>query len=246
MSFYDLCTRLPSKMLLCRHTESTLNELPREKGFFLTERSAQVMLDTPNHGIPLSKKGREQAKLVGWLIGSRFGIPDVIITSGYLRTEETFAGIASAFQRGELNDTQIESDVKFRERDNDLTSYMTLEEAEKHFPWLQRYWERTGPLFAKPPQGESIADMIPRVSLGLLQACALAQGGKLIIITHARTIACCRYLLEDWDISTMESFLRGSEPRNGGCTFYENDRYSLQKGMHLIEYDVVPKSKLFE
>ena len=245
MSFYDTCTNLPNKVLLCRHTESTLNELPRAKGFFLTEEGKQMMLNTPNHEIPLSIKGKEQAKLVGRLIGSCFGIPDVIVTSGYRRTDETLVGIASTFQKGELNATQIESDVNFRERDNDLASYMTLKEAKEYFPWLQTYWERTGPFFAKPPQGESIADMIPRVSLGLLQAFKLAQGGKLIIITHARTIACCRYLLESWDICTMESFLRGTEPKNGGCTFYESDQNSLQKRLSLIEYNVTPKSELF-
>jgi broad specificity phosphatase PhoE len=46
---------------------------------------------------------------------------------------------------------------------------MTTAEAESAFPWLQDYWITYGPIFGRPPGGESMADVAKRAYLLMLQ-----------------------------------------------------------------------------
>ena len=46
----------------------------------------------------------------------------------------------------------------------------TKEEAEKSFPWLREYWETFGGFFARPPGGESLADVRAKMASVASQA----------------------------------------------------------------------------
>ena len=91
-----------------------------------------------------------------------------------------------------------------RERDAGWTYDMTTAEAAAAFPWLQGYWETFGRFFARPPGGESFADVADRVYLFLGMLFRERAGQRVLVVTHGGTLRVFRYLLERW---THDEFL---------------------------------------
>lgn len=227
--------KFPRKLILVRHAETILNDRKKGRVFFSNDEERRGIENTPDHALSLSEKGLEQSKALGQFIWERYGVPHYVVTSGFRRTQQTLDGILAAYPDKQI---QIAQDINLRERDVGATDRMTEEEVNRYFPWLQRYWDLAGPFLASPPSGESIANMLPRIQLALTNAFTVAEKKTLLLIVHARVIACCRYLLEDWDIPRMEAFLKGPSPRNGGCTLYSH----LEGRLSLEEYNHIPES----
>ena len=85
-----------------------------------------------------------------------------------------------------------------RERDAGWTYDMTTTEAEAAFPWLQGYWDTFGRFFARPPGGESLAEVAARVYLFLGMLFRDRPQQRILVVSHAGTLRVFRYLLERW------------------------------------------------
>ena len=96
-------------------------------------------------------------------------------------------------------------------------------EAEAAFPWLQDYWNTYGTIFARPPGGESMADVAQRVYLFLGMLFRERAGQRVLVVTHGGTLRMFRMLLERWDWDEAETRFHADSVPNCSATTYTFD-----------------------
>jgi broad specificity phosphatase PhoE len=214
---------MPVLLVLVRHAESARNVAKKGSVFFADDEQRTALRGIADYRTPLTDTGRRQAEATGRALRQRFGTFDAVIHSGYERTVETAATILDAYTETERSGMPVRQDLFIRERDTGYAYDMTTAEAEAAFPWLDAYWETTGPFFARPPGGESVAEVCARVARFLDALAAARAGQRVLVVTHGVTLRAFRYLLEGWDYDTAVEHLRGHAPRNASVTVYEAD-----------------------
>ena len=223
----------PDLLVLVRHAESERNLAKKGSVFFADDESRRALRGTPDHRVPLTPTGHAQAEAAGRLLRERYGRFDAVYDSGYARTRQTAEGVLRAWP----DDTRptITHDLFVRERDAGHAWDMTTAEAEAAFPWLDAYWQTTGPFFARPPGGESVAQVCERVQLFLERLGREHAGESVLVVTHGVTLRAFRYLIERWSYDAIEASLRTKTSRNASVTVYESHEGALR----LVEYDTV-------
>jgi broad specificity phosphatase PhoE len=231
----NISLRLPARMVLLRHALSESNRLKGGKAFADLHASAKLA-QFADRDIPLVDEGRRQGDLTGEAFADQKFHFDGIIDSGFRRTIETRERIVQVYtKRGLLIPPVFSLYQWLRERDVAYNFAMTAEESQKHFPWLQKYWDREGPLFGRPPGGESMLDVVQRCSYFLTNILPLLNVTEPLIVSHGGTIRCLRSLIEGWDIDTFEAALENRDnPPNCGYVVYENGR--LISGTYCTHY----------
>jgi broad specificity phosphatase PhoE len=141
-------------------------------------------LDVGDHAIPLSERGREQAREVGRAIGREFVEGALAYTSPYRRTRETLAGIFEgcglpppAPPRG------VYEDPRLREVEHGYEPVEAQEELRKTHGWF--YYRFRG--------GESPADCYDRTSSfleSMMRQVERKRAERVLIVTHGLTIRC--------------------------------------------------------
>ncbi len=214
----------PSVLVLVRHAESARNVARKGNRFFLDDESRKAVQGVPDQSVPITDEGRRQAQMTGLAIRSEFGTFDYVYHSGYRRTQETAEHILAAYTAEERDAIRVRHHLFLRERDAGWTYDMTTAEAEAAFPWLQGYWDTFGRFFARPPGGESLAEVAERVYLFLGMLFRDRPGQRILVVSHGGTLRVFRYLLERW---SHDEFLERweSEPvDNCAVTAYAHDR----------------------
>jgi broad specificity phosphatase PhoE len=210
----------PALLVLVRHAESARNQAKKGSVYFADDAARQVVRGVPDHLVALTSDGHKQAAQTGHGIRERFGAFDYLYTSGYARTEETAEGILAAYPPVEREQMRLKADLFIRERDPGFAYDMTTAEAEVAFPWLNEYWQTFGGFMARPPGGESLADVTGRVHEFLNALFRDHAGQKIMIVTHAGTLRCFRFLLEGWTYQQAHKWPAGESPANCGVTTY--------------------------
>lgn len=100
---------------------------------------------------------------------------------------------------------------------------MTVKEAEANFPWLKEHWKTFGGYFARPPGGESIADVAQRVYAFINMIFRDRAGQRVWVVTHGGTIRAFRFVLERWNYEQALKWPEGQSPKNCGVTVYDYD-----------------------
>ena len=210
----------PALLVLVRHAESARNQAKKGSVYFADDAARQIVRGVPDHLVELTGDGHRQAVETGHAIRSRFGTFDYVYTSGYARTEQTAEGILSAYPPAERDRMRLKSDLFIRERDSGFAYDMTTAEAEVAFPWLNEYWQTFGGFMARPPGGESLADVTGRVHEFLNMIFRDRAGQKIMVVTHGGTLRCFRFLLEGWSYAQAQKWPPGQAPANCGVTTY--------------------------
>src|SRR5215207_1423576 len=178
----------PALLVIVRHAESARNQAKKGRTYFADDAARRVVRGTADQLIELTEDGHKQASQTGVAIRERFGAFDYVYTSGYARTEQTAAGILAAYSQEEREAMKVRMNIFIRERDPGFTYDMTEAEAEAAFPWLNEYWQTFGGFMARPPGGESLADVVARVHTFLSELFRDRAGQKVMIVTHAGTL----------------------------------------------------------
>ncbi|MFG2040894.1 histidine phosphatase family protein [Dactylosporangium sp. NPDC048998] len=212
----------PALLVLVRHAESARNIAKKGSVYFADDAARQVLRGVPDHLVELTPDGHKQAVQTGQGIRDRFGVFDHVFTSGYARTEQTAQGILEAYPAAERDRMRVKSELFIRERDPGFAYDMTTAEAEAAFPWLNEYWQTFGGFMARPPGGESLADVTGRVHTFLNELFRDHAGQKIMVVTHGGTLRCFRFLLEGWSYSQVQRRPEGGAPENCGVTTYRD------------------------
>jgi len=204
-----------------------LEDLPsaaRKVGrFFPDDEARKSVRGTPDHATPLTAEGERQARETGGALRQQWGMFDYIYHSGYRRAEQTARGILDAYLESERARLQVRHNLFLRERDSGYAYDMTNAEAEAAFPWLQDYWHTYGAFFARPPGGESLADVAFRVYLFLNMLFRDRAGKRVLVVSHAMTIRTFRFLLERWTYDEAVKHFYEERIPNCAVTTYELD-----------------------
>lgn len=217
----------PALLVLVRHGESLMN-IVKKNNIFLPEETAHEVRGLPDHKIPLINRGIWQAETTSSYLREKFGVFDAVYDSGYMRTRQTREGLLKAYTPEEMALMKIRTSHLIRERENGYTFDMTTEEAEMHFPWLKHYFDTFGRFYARPPGGQSQADLCDQVFRFLGLVFKHRAGQKVMAVTHGHTLRAFRFNLEKWTADDyIQSVESGEKFDNCGVTVYrfnENNR----------------------
>ena len=202
-------------LVLVRHGESQRNIVKKQNRFYLDDESRKAVKGVPDHLIELTDEGRRQSAETGVALRQAYGTFDYVVHSGYARTVQTLEHILEAYTADERARMPVRHHLFVRERDGGHAYDMTDAEAQAAFPWLQDYWNTFGPFFARPPGGESLADVCERVYAFLQKLARTMAGRRVLVVTHGGTIWCFRYVLERWTYEEAER--RFSTENNPNC-----------------------------
>ncbi len=226
----------PSLLVLVRHGHSIMNQVKGHNAYVPDEESGKAVEGIPDHMMPLTERGVQQAIHTGEHLKKTYGDFDVVYDSNYLRTIQTRTHALQAYTQHELSRMKIRHNIFLRERSNGYTYGMTQQEADIHFPYLQKYWGQTGPFYATPPGGESQANVCQRLFLFIGELFRIRGGQKILVFAHGHSIRAMRYNLEGW---TPQMFIDGIKegPDNCGIVVYS---FSTETGrLALMEYNKV-------
>lgn len=224
----------PEKVIFIRHGFTVSNEALESKDRLLYEKLAK----TPDHKIWLTDVGKEQARVTGVELREIYGIPKLLLKSGYVRTEETANLILEAYSDEEKEKIVIRRDYGIRERESGYTFGMLIEDVKKEFPKIQEHYEKVGPFFFRPSGGESLAEVSTgRARMFVESMSRLTSGGTVFVVTHGNFTRCCMLNLENWSEDEILSW-GGKDPLyNCGIVVYE---YSEKEGKFVLrEYNKI-------
>ncbi|MFC9253685.1 histidine phosphatase family protein [Amycolatopsis thailandensis] len=173
------------RIILLRHAESLGN----------VDELAYTRI--PDHALPLTEEGREQARLAGPEIEEVLGGQrPAVYVSPYLRTRETLRLL-------DIRDDceRIVPEPRLREQD-----WGNLQDPQEQEVQKQRRHE-FGHFFYRLPFGESGADVDDRVAafLSELAACGEDHPETVLIVSHGLTIRLLCRRLFGWSIELFES-----------------------------------------
>jgi probable phosphoglycerate mutase len=187
--------RWPSRIWIVRHGESAGNvarDAAHEAGL------ARIDIAERDVDVPLSDRGRRQAVALGrWFAQMpESERPNVVLTSPYLRAQQTVAGIRQ--EGGVAREAPANFvDERLREKELGLLDRLTRTGIEELHPEQADLRARLGKFYYRPTCGESWCDVILRLR-GAMDTVSLHHAEKrVLIVAHQVVVLCLRYLLEN-------------------------------------------------
>ncbi|MBI2021121.1 histidine phosphatase family protein [Candidatus Giovannonibacteria bacterium] len=231
----------PTYIAVVRHGESEFNKLKKELeqdklwAKFLKEYKKDINSVTTralawellekfpfqysDYDTPLTALGLRQAVLTGVFLKNQIEIPDVVITSPYLRCRQTFKGLETGWP--ELSRVQFYTDEFIAERDVGLRGlYLHWRIFYVYHPEQKKLYDSKGYYQYRFPQGENIPDV--RLRLRKFNDTLIREFAdkRVLLVTHHQTI------LADWanrERMSPEEFLvldKSNPPKNCSFTLY--------------------------
>jgi probable phosphoglycerate mutase len=186
-----------SELILIRHGQSEANvAFPKADAAGLLESG----LTGRDADVELTGVGREQARAVGrWLAAlPAADVPDVAVTSPYLRARETWRIAAEA---SGLDLPEPSTDDRLVDRRLGDLEMLTRPAIAKRFPDEPARWEAAGQYHYRPPGGESFGDIALRLSAFLDDLNRDRAGRRVVVVAHDAVVLMMRYVVEklNWD-----------------------------------------------
>lgn len=199
-------------------------------------------LTGPDRDVELTDLGRAQAEAVGaWLAELPADrVPEIPITSPYLRARETWRIAAEA---SGLSFPPALTDERLVDRLLGDLEMMTRAAVARDFPDEARF-HGTVDFQWQPPNGESFGDIRVRLTSFLADLNAEHAGRRVVVTAHDAVVLMMRAVIEDldWDAVTDVS---ASGVRNASITVFDGrsgelvlDRYNTVD--HLAEVTPTP------
>ncbi len=200
-------------LVLLRHGESVKNVLCQNfDRFYKNDEERKRVGISEDCLIPLTEEGRRQAVETGKALKENFGIFDLIVNSGYVRTKATTEEVLKAYTPEEKERIFVEENFLIRERHYGPCADLTVDEINRFFPWFLKYRDSADPFTMVPPSGESIIDMCSgRLMIFLNQLFAMASeipNAKVLVVSHFNAIQGLRFLIEHWNSEKINEALK--------------------------------------
>ncbi len=157
-------------------------------------------------GIELTELGRRQSREV---TASWAEAPELIVTSPYIRTQQTAAPTIERFPNVPVEVWPIQEFTYLQpSRWNGTLS------AER-MPHIERYWAEADPEFCDGEGAESFSTVLRRAEAALERLAAMPEGALVYVFSHGQFIQAVRSLVVDAGMSDrekMKKFWRKGEP----------------------------------
>jgi broad specificity phosphatase PhoE len=162
---------------------------------------------TGNAGVPcndlatiaLTDLGREQARQVAtdWT-----EMPSLIVTSPYLRTQQTAAPTIERFPDVPVEIWPIEEFTYLQPSRWNGTS------SAERMPHLERYWDAADPAYCDGEGAESFSSLLRRAETALKRLANLPAPGPVYVFGHGQFIQAVRAIVIDTDLDDRGKMLR--------------------------------------
>lgn len=224
----------PSRLWLVRHGQSAGN-VARDRAH--AAGLGEIDLDIRDVDVPLSDLGHEQSQALGkWFAAlPRDDRPTVVLTSTYLRAQQTATAIAEAGGLAEA-DLAFCIDERLREREFGVLDRLTTHGIEARYPDQAEARRRLGKFYHRPPGGESWCDVILRLRAALDTLSLHHRDERVLIVGHQVVVLCLRYLLESLTETEILAIDAAADVANCGVTTYAR---SGDGGLRLETYNFV-------
>ena len=211
-----------AELILIRHGESASNvAFPKADAEGLVD-SGLTGRDTD---VELTDRGRAQAEAVGhWLATLPADqLPQVVITSPYLRARETWRIAAEA---SGLDLPAPTTDDRLVDRLLGDLEMMTRAAIARDYPDELRFHAAVDYRW-RPPNGESFGDIRVRLTSFLADLHRDHAGRRVVVVAHDSVVLMMRAVIEDlsWDGVTAVS--AGNSVRNASITVFDGRSGSL-------------------
>lgn len=209
-------TDWPARLWIARHGQSAGN-VARDTA----EAGGHDLIDinTRDADTPLSPLGFRQAQAMGQWFASmpKAQRPDVLLTSPFVRANQTVACVAEALG---IPRSKILVDERLREKEFGILDRFTKQGIMSRYPELAEQRALVGKFYFRPPGGESWCDVILRLRsvLEVLRRDHVAD--RVLIVGHQVIVNCFRYLLEHLDEHAILDIDRQADVPNCGLTEY--------------------------
>jgi 2,3-bisphosphoglycerate-dependent phosphoglycerate mutase len=211
----------PSLLMIARHGYSVANErkdLAKQNG----QEPAWVGI-TRDQDAELTQIGHQQAFDLGVMIGQSEdeNLPEVIITSPYLRAKQTTAGIVKGIQKVRPGyNPRVVIEERIREIEFGVMDGIDRKKFRELYPLEADRRERDGKYYYRPPGGENRPDVRIRVHQVLDTLNRDYVGMKVLIVCHSVVVLAFRSLIERWEEDEYLKVDKEDDCKNCGLTVY--------------------------
>lgn len=218
-----------AELILIRHGQSAANvAFPAADAHGLLESG----LTGRDSDVELTDLGREQAKAIGhWLAALPADqLPQVVVTSPYLRARETWRIAAEA---SGLDLPAPTTDDRLVDRLLGDLEMLTRAAIADRFPDEPGRWKSAGEYHYRPPGGESFGDIAERLSSFLADLNRDHAGKRVAVVAHDAVILMMRYVIEGLTWEDIAAVAATGHIRNASITRFDGssgrlvlDRYN--------------------
>lgn len=211
-------------LIIVRHGESERNKL-MDGGYAIDDKD-MVNNQPPNHLTPLSDKGKNEAKEISKVLKELNIKYDSAVHSGMVRARQTLEIIKEEL---DLQNIKTHQAPLLRERTNGYGYFLTKEELDTHFPYLQDHFKLTGGFHSTPPGGESLIESSDRINTFLNSFFDGHYGDNVLVTSHGFAMRAIRFLLEEVPIEEVDKI-----EKFANCDFlqYEGTRGNMKLVQH--------------
>ncbi len=206
------------RLLLVRHGQSAGN-VARDAA--LADGLGLIDIALRDCDVPLSQLGERQSRALGRWLAHHEQRPHVVLTSPYVRAQET---AALALQSAGWNDIAIETDERLREKEFGILDRLTRKGIQERYPEQAEMRSRLGKFYYRPPGGESWTDVILRLRSLLESLKAEHAPQRVTVVSHQVVVLCFRYLLESLDEKAILAIDALGDVANCSITSYRSQR----------------------
>ena len=218
-----------AELILIRHGQSAANvAFPRADAAGLADSG----LAGRDADVELTELGRAQAEAVGhWLAElPDADLPQVVITSPYLRARETWR---IAAETAGLTLPVPSTDNRLVDRLLGNLEMLTRAAIAERFPGEPGRWKNDGEYFYRPPSGETFGDVAGRLASFLADLNRDHAGERVVVVAHDAVVLMMRYVIEGLDWDGLAVVARAGHVLNASITRFEGasgrlllDRYN--------------------
>jgi len=221
----------PAELYLIRHGESAGN-VARDRA--MAAGAGVINIDMRDCDVPLSELGERQSTALGRWCARNVGGFDSVISSPYVRAQQT---AAFALRSAGWGDVPTRTDERLREREFGILDRLTRTGIEERYPEQAEMRAVLGKFYYRPPGGESWTDVILRLRSIVATLSQEYAGQRVAIVSHQVVVLCFRYLLERLGEADILAIDREGDVANCSLTTYRFD--SSQRAYALQAYNVV-------
>ena len=222
----------PQSLWIVRHGQSAGN-VARDAAEAAGLRTIDIA--TRDVDVPLSDLGVRQAEALGTWFGNmpRDELPDVVLSSTYLRARETARVVIETGMQG--HEVSPVSDERLREKEFGALDRLTKFGIRQKYPDLAEQRAHVGKFYFRPPGGESWCDVILRLRSVLDTITREHRRERVLIVGHQVTVNCLRYLFERLSEAEILDVDRRADVPNCSVTSYTFDPTAGRNGKLVLD-----------